>query len=215
MSGGEERPVIVGIAGGSGSGKTTFAERLRANLGADRCVIISQDNYYHDQSHRFDGDGGSVNFDHPKALDFELLGRHLHSLARQQPVEIPLYDFASHSRLEETLSVVPKPLILVEGILIFTSEHVVAHLHHRIFIDCPEPLRFRRRLERDVTERGRSPAGVKAQFHAQVKPMHDRFVEPSRAHAHDVVGVEDFDQRLAHWTERLSEYSGKKKDDSY
>ncbi len=199
------KPVIVGIAGGSGSGKTTFAERLRHNLGRDRCLIISQDNYYHDQSARFDGDGGAVNFDHPEALDFDLLSTHLQSLARQCPVEVPLYDFATHSRRQETRPVEPKPLILVEGILIFTSEHVVRQLHHRIFIDCPESLRYARRLQRDTNERGRSPEGVRRQFQTQVKPMHDQFVEPSRQHAHDVVTVAAFDARLAHWTRRLSE----------
>lgn len=181
------RPHIIGVAGGSGSGKTHFAKELQKTLGDDHCMILYQDNYYIDQSSRFDGDGGSVNFDHPSSLDFSLLAQGLKALKTGAPIQIPLYDFKTHSRLPQTLAGHPKTLILVDGILILHSEEVRAELDESIFFDTPETLRFQRRLDRDVHERGRTPEGVKKQFELQVRPMHDQFVEPSKNFANTVV----------------------------
>ncbi len=186
------RPFILGVSGGSGSGKTYFAKDLKKALGHDKhgvsiCEIVYQDNFYFDQSKRFDHDGGSVNFDHPESIDFDLLGERISALKEGLGVEIPLYDFATHSRKSETYTVEPHPVIIVDGILIFHAPQVRRHFDDMIFFDSPEALRFQRRLERDVKERGRTPDGVHAQFYKQVKPMHDQFVEPSKVFASTIV----------------------------
>lgn len=181
------KPYIVGVAGGSGSGKTYFARHLQAMLGPNLCEIIYQDNFYIDQSQKFDHDGGSVNFDHPDALEFSLLAERLQELKSGKSVQVPIYDFVTHSRKRETLVVAPTPVILVDGILIFHSQEVREQLDDLVFFDTPEDLRYQRRLDRDVKERGRKPEGVRQQFLQQVKPMHDLFVQPSRIYAHTVV----------------------------
>lgn len=175
------------MAGGSGSGKTFFARALRQQLGAEVCEIVYQDNFYFDQSAKFDGDGGSVNFDHPDAIDFSLLASCLSSLRSGLRTEIPVYDFVSHSRAAAPLLVEPRPVLIVDGILIFHSPEVRALFDEMVFFDTPEEIRFQRRMERDVKERGRKPEGVKNQFLKQVKPMHDQFVEPSKKFATHVV----------------------------
>ncbi len=156
-------------------------------LGTAKCEIIYQDNFYIDQSRKFDHDGGSVNFDHPDALEFTLLADRLQDLKLGNPVEVPIYDFVTHSRKAETVKVTPTPVILVDGILIFHSQEVREQLDDLVFFDTPEDLRYQRRLERDVKERGRKPEGVRQQFLQQVKPMHDLYVQPSRIYAHTVV----------------------------
>lgn len=183
----DPKPFLLGVAGGSGSGKTHFARALRSRLGADRCELVYQDNFYIDQSHRFDRDGGAVNFDHPDSIDFPLLAQKLRELKQGRAVEIPVYDFATHKRMGQTLSVRATPVIIVDGILIFHDEPVRQLFDDLIFFDTPESLRFQRRLDRDTRERGRTPEGVRTQFLAQVKPMHDQFVEPSKAFARTVV----------------------------
>lgn len=198
-----KKPIIVGVAGGSGSGKTTFAKRLLLKLGHENCAIIGQDSYYIDQSHRFDRDGGAVNFDHPSAIDFQLLEKHLIALNFGQSIEVPIYDFATHKRLPETVKVLPHPIILVDGILILSQENVRSHFDYAIFIDTPEDLRFARRLKRDVEERGRTKDGVTAQFFGQVKPMHDQFVEPSKHFSTKLVTVDNFDRELDNFADYL------------
>lgn len=198
-----KKPIIVGVAGGSGSGKTTFAKRLLLKLGSDNCAIIGQDSYYIDQSHRFDRDGGAVNFDHPSAIDFQLLEQHLIALKSGQAIEVPIYDFATHKRLPETVKVLPHPIILVDGILILSQVNVRAHFDYAVFIDTPEDLRFARRLKRDVEERGRTKEGVTAQFMGQVKPMHDQFVEPSKHFSTNLVNVDNFDSELDNFADYL------------
>jgi len=175
--------VIVGISGGSGSGKTTFARLLQESIGVERCSLLQQDSYYHDHRGRFDHDGGSVNFDHPDAIDFALLSQHLEELRAGRSVRIPVYDFASHHRLETTKTLDAHPLVLVEGILILSQKAVRESLDVKVFIDAPEEVRLSRRLSRDALDRGRDAAGVRRQFANHVKPMHDRFVEPSKTYA--------------------------------
>lgn len=188
---------IIGVAGGSGSGKTYFARALHERLGKKTSAIIYQDNYYIDQSARFDHDGGSVNFDHPDSLDFDLLADHLKMLKLGDSIKIPMYDFVTHSRLEETIAQMPQPVILVDGILLLSQPHVREHFDLSIFVDTPEQLRYERRLERDTKERGRTPDGVKKQFELQVKPMHDLFVQPSMNYADHVISdLEGFDHLL-------------------
>lgn len=182
-----DKPFILGIAGGSGSGKTYFARALHSALGEGASSIIYQDNFYIDQSHRFDHDGGAVNFDHPESLDFPLLASCLRTLKEGTPAELPIYDFVTHTRSKEKLKARPTPIIIVDGILIFHPEEVRCCFDRMIFFDTPESTRYERRLRRDVSERGRTPEGVQNQFLRQVKPMHDEFVDPTSIYAHKVV----------------------------
>lgn len=181
---------FIGIAGGSGSGKTTFARLLTEALGHENVLTIGQDNYYIDQSHRFDRDGGSVNFDHPDSIDWKLLDEHLRLLRQSVPVPMPIYDFATHKRSTNFIEIQPKPFIILDGILIYVQPEITRHLDHKIFIQTRESVRFERRLKRDVIERGRTDAGVRAQFANQVKPMHDQFVEPSATWAEKIISGE-------------------------
>jgi uridine kinase len=195
---------LLGVAGGSGSGKTYFAQKLQAELGADVCEIISQDNFYIDQSRQFDFDGGKVNFDHPDSIDFDLLLAQVIQLKKGQDVQIPIYDFVTHSRKIETVLIKPKPLVIIDGILIFHPAALRNIFDDLIFFDTPEELRFQRRLARDIHERGREPEGVRKQFFKQVKPMHDQFVEPSKVHAKSIVKeVVEFDSVLAAYCQKL------------
>lgn len=182
--------IIVGVAGGSGSGKTYFAKDLHAKLGSHQAEIVYQDNFYIDQSNRFDGDGGSVNFDHPDSIDFLLLAQCLKQLKNGQDTDIPIYDFKTHARAKDQLKIKAKPVIIVDGILIFHPPEVRQQFDYLVFFDTSEELRFERRLQRDVKERGRTAEGVKTQFQKQVKPMHDLFVEPSKHHA-DIIVSDD------------------------
>lgn len=199
---------VLGVAGGSGSGKTYFAQALQKALGDVVSTIVYQDNFYIDQSAKFDGDGGAVNFDHPESLDFPLLGEKLQELKRGHAAAIPLYDFATHTRRKDTLHVAPRRIIIVDGILIFHPPYVRALFDEMVFFDTPETLRYQRRLERDVQERGRTPEGVQRQFALQVKPMHDQFVEPSKAHADCIVcDMGDYKSVLDGYLERLSQFA--------
>lgn len=201
-----QRPHIIGVAGGSGSGKTYFAKELQRILGEDNCTLLYQDNYYIDQSAKFDGDGGSVNFDHPSSLDFDFLAQGLRTLKSGLPLNVPIYDFVTHSRKKETLLGEPKKIVIVDGILILHSQVVRAELDEAIFFDTPETLRFERRLNRDVHERGRTPEGVRKQFELQVRPMHNQFVEPSKTFAHTIVkDLGDYSEALKAYTEKLSQ----------
>lgn len=198
------KPFFLGVAGGSGSGKTYFARAVHERLGPEFCEIIYQDNFYIDQSKNFDFDGGSVNFDHPSSIDFKLLAEHMVRLKGGYETEIPIYDFVTHSRKKATLSILPKKIIIVDGILISHAEEVRPLFDEIIFFDTPEDLRFSRRLDRDVKERGRDPVGVRNQFLRQVKPMHDQFVEPSKAHAHFIFkDVDDFQITVENYCAQL------------
>lgn len=200
----QNKSIIVGIGGGSGSGKTFFAKALQQRLGDTLSEIIYQDNFYIDQSHRFDKDGGAVNFDHPSSIDFDLLTDCLLQLKTGTPTEIPIYDFKTHKRQEEKIKITVKPIIIVDGILIFHPRNLRETFNELIFFDTPEELRFQRRLERDVKERGRTPDGVREQFFKQVKPMHDQFVAPSMQFAHQVVkDVSGFDEVLESFHTKL------------
>jgi uridine kinase len=178
---------IVAISGGSCSGKTTLAKNILKQLGDSRCAILAQDSYYIDQSKRFDHDGGAVNFDHPSAIDFELLAQHLKNLKSGLDIQVPVYDFTTHSRLQQTLNIKSHSVILVDGILLLSQKKLLPLFDESIFIEAPTSLRLDRRLKRDVQERAREPEGIKEQFQNQVKPMHDQFVEPSKASATIVI----------------------------
>jgi uridine kinase len=203
-------PFLLGVAGGSGSGKTYFSralvDKLNTCFGEDVCELVYQDNFYIDQSKRFDHDGGSVNFDHPDSIDFSLLASCLKKLKAGERADIPVYDFATHTRKPQTLTAHPKKIIVVDGILIFHANEVCSLFDERIFFETPEELRFQRRLERDVKERGRKADGVHQQFFKQVKPMHDLYVEPSKKFAETIVkDVGHFEHVLNSYFEKLRE----------
>lgn len=201
---------VIGVAGGSGSGKTFFAQALAKRLGPEQAFVLYQDNYYIDQSKKFDHDGGSVNFDHPNAIDFDLLSEHLKQLKNGADIHVPIYDFATHSRLEKTKIQEHKKVVIVDGILILSQPKLRELFDESVFVHTPETIRFERRLIRDVQERGRTQEGVKAQFEAQVKPMHDMFVEPSKQFATQVSSGTDmaaFSSLLSRVEEQVSSYS--------
>lgn len=189
------RPLIIAVSGGSGSGKTTFAKTLRSRIsdcfaGNIKVSIISQDSYYHDQSGVFAGDG-SINFDHPDAIDFQLLGTHLSQFQKGESLKVPVYDFVTHHRLSEFKAVDPADILIVDGIFVLYQEFLRDFYFSSIFLDVAEELRFQRRLKRDVEERGRTKEGVRTQFYSSVKPMHDLFVQPTLEFAKYVISNED------------------------
>lgn len=177
---------IIGIAGGSCSGKTTLAQKIHEKLGTERSAILFQDSFYFDQSAHFDFDGGSVNFDHPDSIDFELMAEVLKSLKSGQSAVIPVYDFKTHSRLPTGQDFPVRSVILVDGTLILQQDILRPLFDQTCFIECTTEERLKRRLDRDTRERGRTRKGVLDQFHTQVEPMHQAFVEPSQAHTNQV-----------------------------
>lgn len=195
---------IIGISGGSGSGKTTFSRLLAEKLGPEACSILAQDSYYIDQSAHFRGDGENVNFDHPSALDFPLLAIHLQALKRGEDVQVPIYDFVTHTRRVETTPFLTKKIVLLDGTLILSQPPIRSLLDISLFIQTSEETRFSRRYHRDLVERGRQPEGIKKQFFRQVKPMHDEFVEPSAQFATSLISGEvAFTSHVKSWSDRL------------
>ena len=177
------RPVIVGVAGGTGSGKTTVVQEIASGLDEQQVAVIQHDSYYRDQSHIPSLERAGINYDHPDALETELLVQHLGVLAQGQAVEIPVYDFANHTRKQETCTRHPKRVIIVEGIMVLADRALRESLDIKIFVDTDADIRFIRRLERDLAERGRSLRSVTGQYISTVRPMHLEFVEPSKRHA--------------------------------
>ncbi len=182
--------MVIGVAGGSGSGKTTFARMLETNLKENFCGLLSQDSYYRDLSAQFDRDGGNVNFDHPDSLEFPLLEEHLRQLKANQDIYIPKYDFVNHKRMPEPYLFACRPVVIIDGTLILAQPKIREQMDFAFYIDTSEEVRFQRRLYRDVRERGRTPMGVTDQFINQVKPMHDLFVDPSQSLADRVISGE-------------------------
>jgi uridine kinase len=188
---------IIGITGGSGSGKTYFAKALKESIGENECTLIFQDSYYLDQSSKFDFDGGIVNFDHPDAIEFSLITQHLIALRNQESIHVPIYDFKTHKRLTQTIQINPTPYVIVDGILILFKSEVRALFDATVFVDTSESLRYERRKKRDLEERGRTEEGIEKQFLSQVKPMHDKFVEPAKPFASFSIKEDDnFQQKL-------------------
>ena len=179
-------PLVIGIAGGSGSGKTTVANAILGRVGYDRIAFLQHDADYKDLSGLPPVQRAEVNFDHPDSLETELLIEHIASLRDGKPVDVPVYDFATDRRTSQTFIIQPRSVILVEGILIFTEAKLRKMFNVKIFVDTDADLRFIRRLERDIHERGRSTESVIAQYQATVRPMHLEFVEPSKRYA-DVI----------------------------
>ena len=185
---------VLGVAGGSCSGKTTLVAHLAERMGPERCAVLRQDDYYRSQP---GADPTRVNFDHPDAIDFDLLAEHLDALRDGHAVPVPVYDFHTHARREETVTLHPKPLLLVEGTLLLAVEALHPRFDHSVFVECSAELRLARRLERDVRERGRSTESVYAQFENHVEPMQAAFVDPSRGAADRVLDQPALDATLA------------------
>jgi uridine kinase len=178
-----ERPLVIGIAGGSGSGKTTISSAVVAEVGAREVAVIEHDSYYR----HFDGltlaERARINYDHPDSLETELLVQHVETLLEGRSIERPVYDFTQHLRSTATVRIEPSPVIIVDGILVLADPQLRALFDLKVFVDTDADLRILRRLQRDTTERGRTMDSVIQQYLATVRPMHLRFVEPSKVYA--------------------------------
>lgn len=188
------RPIIIGVAGGTGSGKTTVAMRILERVGAEHVAYIPHDAYYRDLSHLPPEERKQVNFDHPDSLETELLIEHLRRLRAGEPVEIPVYDFTTHTRTDRTRRVDPAPVILVEGILVFVEPALREMFDVKLFVDTDADIRLIRRLQRDVQERGRTFESVIEQYLRTVRPMHLEFVEPSKRYADVIIPEGGFNE---------------------
>ena len=173
---------VLGLAGGSGAGKTTLVDGLTSRLG-DEASVLWFDEYYHDLAHLPVERRAVVNYDHPDSLDEALLVNHLDGLLAGRAVDVPIYDFATHTRTGRTRRVEPRPVVVVDGILVLAAPELRRRLDLAVFVDAPVEIRLARRMDRDVRERGRTAASVQAQFEATVAPMHEAFVGPSATHA--------------------------------
>ncbi|NHZ71809.1 MAG: uridine kinase [Aquificales bacterium] len=183
---GDFRPIVFGVAGGTASGKTTVAHMILNAVGASQIAYLPHDVYYCDNPHMSFEERAQQNYDHPNSLENKLLAKHIKKLRNWEPVEVPVYDFTNHLRKRETVLVEPSPIILVEGILIFTKRRLRELMDIKIYVDTDADVRFIRRLRRDMEERGRSLESVVAQYLETVRPMHLKFVEPSKVYA-DVI----------------------------
>ena len=182
----ENNILVIGIAGGTGSGKTTLMQRLVERFGSD-VTVLSHDNYYHRRDDMPFEQRCKVNYDEPAALETDLMARHLNALRHGQAIDCPVYDFSQHNRSDETVHIEPKPVIIVEGILIFENKQLRDLMDIKIFVDTDADVRLCRRIRRDVRERGRTLESVIEQYQTTVKPMHEKYVEPSKRYAHIVV----------------------------
>lgn len=181
------RPLTVAVAGGSGSGKTTVARTILDRIGADNIAYLPHDSYYRDLTNLPREQRDLINFDHPDSLDSDLFAEHIRQLQHYEAVEMPVYDFGTDRRTDEVIVVKPQRVVLVEGILIFTEARLRELFDVRLFVDTDDDVRFIRRFQRDVSERGRSPESVITQWMKTVRPMHLEFVEPSKRYAHVII----------------------------
>ena len=179
-------PLVIGIAGGSGSGKTTVANVVMQRVGAENIAYLPHDAYYKELGHLPPNQRAQINFDHPDSLENELMIQHIQALREYQPVALPVYDFSTDSRTDKIIEVKPQRIIIVEGILIFAVPDLRKMFDLKIFVDTDPDIRLIRRLQRDISERGRSTESVINQYLSTVRPMHLEFVEPSKRYA-DVI----------------------------
>ncbi len=189
-------PLVLGIAGGSGSGKSTIAQAVLDALPQGRGVLLQQDHYYRSQSHLSEAERAAVNYDHPDALELDLLARHLDQLRLGQSIERPTYDFTTHERRKEGVHVEPAAIVVVEGILVLADEGLRSRFEVKLFVDTDPDIRVIRRIRRDIEHRGRTFAQVRKQYYETVRPMHLAFVEPSKRFA-DIVIPEGGQNRVA------------------
>jgi uridine kinase len=180
-------PFVIGVAGGSGSGKTTVVRHIIERVGPVNLTLIQQDSYYRDMAHMSYEDRALQNYDHPASLETDLMTRHVRTLIDGGSVDIPVYDFASHERARQVITAAPRPVILIDGILIFFEKELRDLMDLRIFVDTDADVRLLRRLKRDIVERGRSIDSVLAQYETFVRPMHLEFVEPTKRYADIII----------------------------
>jgi len=180
-------PVVIGIAGGSGSGKTTVLQRIIRQFGADPIAVLDHDAYYQDLSHLSPEERAQFNFDHPDALETELMREHLDRLVEGEAIEKPVYDFTTHTRRDDTETVEPRPVIIIEGILVLAESMLEERMDIKIYVDTADDIRLMRRIRRDIQERGRSIEGILRQYERTVRPMHLEFVEPSKRAADIII----------------------------
>jgi uridine kinase len=192
----DHRSSVLGVAGGTGSGKTTVVRAILDSVGTDRIAFIEQDSYYRDVAWRSEAELIHHNFDHPAALDNDLLISHIAALKAGHPVEVPIYDFVRHRRTKRTRRVEPQPVVLLEGILIFCEAPLRDLLDFKIYVDTDADIRLIRRLGRDMSERGRTVQDVLRQYLETVRPMHLEFVEPSKRYA-DIIIPEGGENKVA------------------
>eukprot|EP01100_Stratorugosa_tubuloviscum_P001704 TRINITY_DN1386_c1_g1_i1.p1 TRINITY_DN1386_c1_g1~~TRINITY_DN1386_c1_g1_i1.p1 ORF type:complete len:212 (-),score=88.08 TRINITY_DN1386_c1_g1_i1:320-955(-) len=179
--------LVIGIAGGSGSGKTTIADAILSKVGFEHIAFLHHDSYYRDLTTLTLEQRAKVNFDHPDSLETELLVEHVKALKRGETIQIPIYDFKTHSRTTQFLTQQPKKIIVVEGILVLAEKELREQMDLKIFVDCDADLRFIRRQIRDIEERGRNVHSIIDQYLTTVRPMHNDFVEPSKRYAHVII----------------------------
>ncbi|MCK5812362.1 MAG: uridine kinase [Clostridiales bacterium] len=185
--------VIIGIAGGSGSGKTTLAKGIIKAIG-DEGILLAHDFYYRKYDELTFEERSQLNYDHPNTLETDLLIKHLYQLKKGKSINRPIYSFVTHLRLDETINIKPKKVIIVEGILLFENKELREMMDIKVFVDTDSDIRLARRIERDVNERGRSLDSVLKQYLETVKPMHDQFVEPSKKHADLIIPEGGYNQ---------------------
>ena len=183
------QPMVVGIAGGTGSGKTTLAELILDRIGRDRIAYLPHDGYYRDFPELALEERAKQNYDHPNSLETELMVHHINQLKSGHAIEMPVYDFTNHCRKQTTVHIEPKTVILIEGILIFVEKALRDLFDMKIYVDTDSDLRFIRRLQRDIEERGRTIQSVIEQYTSTVRPMHLEFVESSKRHADIIVPI--------------------------
>jgi len=179
--------LIIGIAGGTGSGKTTVVRNILKKLDTENVLVISQDNYYRDHLDLTYEERSKINFDHPRSIDFDLLTQHVKDLKIGLPIEQPVYSFVTHSRTGETINTFPKKVIIVEGILVFTHPELRDLFDLKIFVHADPDERLIRRIQRDIQERGRDLDEVLTRYRTTLKPMHEQFIEPSKNHADIII----------------------------
>ena len=180
------KPFVIGVAGGSGSGKSTVTREVLASIGPDMAAVVMQDDYYLDQTHMSPEDRRKTNYDHPDAFDWPLMAQHVQALRRGQAIEMPEYDFAADNRSTKTITVKPAPVIVVEGLFALYDAELRSMMSLKIYVDTASDVRFIRRLQRDIAERGRSTDSVVKQYLDTVRPMHKQFIEPTKRNA-DVI----------------------------
>jgi uridine kinase len=186
MSESSSKPFVIGVAGGSGSGKSTVTRQVLASIGPEMAAVVMQDDYYLDQTHIAAADRHKTNYDHPDAFDWPLMMQHVQTLRRGEAIEMPVYDFSLHNRSSNTVTVKPAPVIVIEGLFALYDAELRKMMSLKIFVDTAPDVRFIRRLQRDIAERGRSTENVISQYLETVRPMHKQFIEPTKREA-DVI----------------------------
>ncbi|MGB2954630.1 MAG: uridine kinase [Anaerolineales bacterium] len=183
----KKTPLVFGIAGGTGSGKTTIADYILKTVGPEKIAFLPHDAYYRDQTGLTQEERAQVNFDHPSSLETELLIEHINKLRNKEAIQLPNYDFKTHTRTQDTITIKPQPIIVIEGILIFAEPELRDLFDLKIYVDTDADIRFIRRLKRDIEERGRTTESVINQYLDTVRPMHLEFVEPSKRYASVII----------------------------